>query len=93
VHTVKEMGLNGRSDDFLYGFAQRNEYMLITLDMDFSDPIKFPLTFPRIVLRPGVIDPELMRQILHDVFDRGFPGSGELYIVQPEGIARYTEEA
>ncbi|MCX7602065.1 MAG: hypothetical protein N2Z75_09020 [Meiothermus sp.] len=66
--------------------------MLVTLDLDFSDPLRFPLSFPRIVLRPGVIDPELMREILRDVFSRGYPLWGELYVVQPEGIARYSEE-
>lgn len=92
VHSVREMGLGGRSDSFLYGFAERNEYALVTLDLDFADPLRFPITFPRVVLRPGVIDPELMQDILQDVFDLGFPVRGELYVVQPEGIARYTDE-
>lgn len=90
VHTVKEMGLVGRSDRFLYDFADRNEYALITLDLDFADPNQFPITFPRIVLRPGVIDPELMQAILADVFALDLPLPGELYVVQPEGLARYS---
>lgn len=90
VHTVKEMGLVGRSDRFLYDFAERNEYALITLDLDFADPNLFPITFPRIVLRPGVIDPELMKDILSDLFSLEFPLPGELYVVQPEGLARYS---
>ncbi len=90
VHTVKEMGLVGRSDPFLYGFAERNQYTLITLDLDFADPILFPITFPRVVLRPGVTDPELIREILADLFGLEFPRPGELYVVQPEGVARYS---
>lgn len=92
VVTAREVGLSGRSDQVLYAHAERNNYVLVTLDLDFSDPVRFPLSFPRIVLRPGVIDPELMREILRDVFRLGFPLWGELYVVQPEGIARYSEE-
>lgn len=47
---------------------------------------------PCIVLRPGLTDPELMREILHDVFRQGFPLWRERYVVQPEGMARYSEE-
>jgi hypothetical protein len=39
-----------------------------------------------------VIDPELIEMNLRDVFRQGFPLWGELYVVQPEGIARYTGE-
>jgi predicted nuclease of predicted toxin-antitoxin system len=90
VHTVREIGLMGRSDRFLYDFAERHEYLLISLDLDFADPIQFPPTFPRIVLRPGVTDPELIQAILADVFALKLPSQGELFVVQPEGFARYT---
>jgi len=93
VTTVREVGLTGRSDLVLYTYAERHNYVLVTLDLDFSDPVRFPLSFPRIVLRPGVIDPELMCAILRDVFRLGFPLWGKLYVVQPEGLARYSEEA
>ncbi|GEM85288.1 DUF5615 family PIN-like protein [Meiothermus hypogaeus] len=92
VVTAREAGLTGRSDAVLYAYAERHNYVLVTLDLDFSDPLRFPLSFPRIVLRPVVIDPELMREILRDVFREGYPLWGELYVVQPEGIARYSEE-
>lgn len=92
VLTAREAGLMGRSDQVLYDYAEHHNYVLVTLDLDFSDPVRFPLSFPRIVLRPGVIDPELMREILHDVFRQGFPLWRELYVVQPEGMARYSEE-
>ncbi|WP_027882386.1 DUF5615 family PIN-like protein [Meiothermus rufus] len=89
--SVREVGLSGRSDAQLYAYAAQHEYVLVTLDLDFSDPLRFPLGFPRIVLRPGVIDPELIRLLLRDVFRLGYPLWGELYVVQPEGIARYSE--
>jgi len=92
VVAAREVGLTGRSDQALYDYAERHNYVLVTLDLDFSDPLRFPLCFPRIVLRPGLIDPELMCEILRDVFRRGFPLWGELYVAQPEGIARYSEE-
>ncbi len=89
---AREVGLLGRSDAHLYAYAAQHGYVLVTLDLDFSDPLRFPLGFPRIVLRPGVIDPELIHQLLCAVFRLGYPLWGELYVVQPEGIARYSEE-
>ena len=91
VTTVRDVGLAGRSDHVLYQYVKSQNYVLVTLDLDFSDPQRFPITFPRIVLRPGVIDPELIEMNLRDVFAQGFPLWGELYVVQPEGIARYTD--
>ncbi|GEM85751.1 DUF5615 family PIN-like protein [Meiothermus granaticius] len=92
VTTAREVGLAGCSDYVLYRYVESQDCVLITLDLDFSDPMRFPITSPRIVLRPGVIDPELIEMSLRDVFRQGFPHRGELYVVQPEGIARYTGE-
>jgi len=92
VTTVRDVGLAGRSDAVLYQYVKSQNYILVTLDLDFSDPLRFPITFPRIVLRPGVIDPELIEMNLRDLFRQGFPLWGELYVVQPEGIARYADE-
>ncbi|MDX2005687.1 MAG: DUF5615 family PIN-like protein [Meiothermus sp.] len=91
VTSVREVGLSGRSDHALYQYINSRNYVLVTLDTDFSDPVRFPITFPRIVLRPGVVDPEVIEMNLRDVFEHGFPLWGELYVVQPEGIARYTD--
>lgn len=91
VRTVKELGLNGKTDQQLYDYCERGGWMLISLDLDFADTVMYPLTFPRIVLRPGEIDPELMRDMLEDVMDLGLPTDGELFVVQPDGFARYGD--
>ncbi|RDI96083.1 hypothetical protein DV704_03970 [Meiothermus sp. QL-1] len=91
--SVREVGLSGRADTLLYAYAEQHGYILVTLDLDFSDPLRLPPRTPRIVLRPGVLDAELIRELLAEVVRRWTPGWGEIYVVQPEGIARYSEEA
>jgi predicted nuclease of predicted toxin-antitoxin system len=89
VISASEAGLSGKSDEALYAFAEEHQMALLTLDLDFSDPIRFPLTFPRLVLRPGVLDPEWMRELLARYFAHHRPRYGELCVVQPGGMACY----
>lgn len=89
VMTAREAGLVGRSDNELNAFLHREGRVLITLDLDFSDPIKLPLGPGRIVLRPWITDGELMVRLLRKVIPLGLPRAGELFVVQANGIARY----
>lgn len=43
VQHVNELGFRGRSDDFLYQWAQENEAIIITFDEDFADARMYPL--------------------------------------------------
>ena len=37
IRHVNELGFQGRTDDFLYTWAQQNEAIIITFDEDFAD--------------------------------------------------------
>jgi predicted nuclease of predicted toxin-antitoxin system len=42
VHTVAQESLNGADDQTLYATCWREQRCLVTLDLDFSDVIRFP---------------------------------------------------
>jgi hypothetical protein len=42
VDTVISEGLAGREDDTIYATCRANGRVLITLDLDFSNPFRFP---------------------------------------------------
>jgi hypothetical protein len=52
--SVRAEGLGGKSDDELFAACAAERRVLITLDLDFADPIRFPpaKTAGTIVLRP-----------------------------------------
>ena len=54
VDTVLSEGLSGRDDDTIYATCRSNGRVLITLDLDFSNPFRFPpdVTEGIIVVRP-----------------------------------------
>ncbi len=43
IQHVNELGFEGRSDDFLYRWAQENRAIIITYDEDFADARMYPL--------------------------------------------------
>jgi predicted nuclease of predicted toxin-antitoxin system len=43
VRHVKELGFEGRSDDFLFRWAQQEKTIVITFDEDFADSRLYPL--------------------------------------------------
>jgi predicted nuclease of predicted toxin-antitoxin system len=65
VVNVHEAGLQGESDDLVFAFAQREERLLITCDMGFSNILKFPPSENRGILVVRVPDSEPI-----DVFNR-----------------------
>ena|SRR6266478_3439324 len=54
VDTVLSEGLSGSDDDTIYATCRSNGRVLITLDLDFSNPFRFPpdVTEGIIVVRP-----------------------------------------
>ena len=55
--TVLEEGLSGRSDEAIYAICVAERRILVTLDLDFSNPIRFPpaATEGIVILRPPVL--------------------------------------
>lgn len=55
AESVRSEKLTGASDDVLFSQCGSERRALVTLDLDFSDPIRFPPTgrHGTIVLRPG----------------------------------------
>ena len=52
--TIVEQGLRGVSDEVVFQHCRDDERVLISLDLDFSNPVRFPVkgTLGRIILRP-----------------------------------------
>jgi predicted nuclease of predicted toxin-antitoxin system len=48
---VKDLGFEGRSDDFLYRWAQQEKAIVITFDEDFADSRMYPLGMHHGVVR------------------------------------------
>ena len=88
----REVGLLGSSDQEMHAWVVRDGWVLVTLDRDFCDPGRFAAGPGRIVLRPGVVDAELIQDLLAVVLGRGMPGPGQVCLVQPEGIAIYIQD-
>ena len=51
VQHVNELGFRGRSDEFLYRWAQENEAIIVTYDEDFADARMYPLGDHRGIVR------------------------------------------
>ena len=65
VMNVHEAGLQGKSDDLVFNFAQSENRLLITCDMGFSNILKFPPLENHGILVVRVPDSEPI-----DVFNR-----------------------
>jgi predicted nuclease of predicted toxin-antitoxin system len=90
VDTVLAEGLSGRDDDAIYAACQNTKRALITLDLDFSNPFRFPpeATEGIIVLRPPrTILPSIQAtlvSVLPELATRS--PKGNLWIVEPGRI-------
>lgn len=96
VETVFREGLSGSNDEAVYEACLQKTRILVTLDLDFSNPFRFPPvpTAGIVVVRPprptlpliratlSATLPSLMRQTL----------PGKLWIVEPNRIRLYDPE-
>jgi len=93
---VREEGLGGTSDEALYRTCRREQRVLITLDLDFSDPLRFPPEGSGgiIVLRPRRNTLSLIRQTLVAALPalKRERLEGALWIVEPGRIRAHTPE-
>jgi predicted nuclease of predicted toxin-antitoxin system len=96
VETVHGEGLSGSADEAIYEACLRETRVLITLDLDFSNPFRFPPAPAAgiIVLRPQRPTLPQIRAILAgsltDLERRSV--QGKLWIVEPGRIRLYDPE-
>jgi len=89
-------GLSGRSDDATYDACVRSGRILVSLDLDFANPIRFPpgQTPGIVIVRP--LRPVLsqiratLRAALPDLKRRAL--AGKLWIVEPGRIRLYDPD-
>jgi predicted nuclease of predicted toxin-antitoxin system len=88
--TVRDQGLSGTADPALYDHCSSEDHVLVTLDLDFSNVLRYPPepTPGLVVLRgPNDLLPtvRILIQTLIDALTREIP-SGQLWIVEPGRI-------
>jgi predicted nuclease of predicted toxin-antitoxin system len=64
---VRDVGLRGKSDALVYAYAQREERLLITCDMGFSNILKFPPVESIGLLVIRIADSEPIDRFNHEV--------------------------
>ncbi len=87
VSSVTHQKLNGRPDTSIYQVCASEGRVLVTLDLDFSNPLRFPTeqTSGIIILRPRRTTLPAIHEIskrLPALIERESP-SGKLWIVEP----------
>jgi predicted nuclease of predicted toxin-antitoxin system len=97
VDTVLEERLVGGSDEAIFAASLASRRTLVTLDLHFADPLRFP---PRgsagiVVLRPPRAVLPLIRATLESVLPRlrSLSLEGQLVIVEPGRLRLWGEEA
>jgi len=90
VDTVVGEHLGGSTDERLFEKVLTEGMMLVTLDLDFASPIRFPpsSTYGIIVLRPKRSTIRLIRAMVEATFREldGISLKGKLWIVEPGRI-------
>ncbi len=88
--TVAAENLSGSSDDMIYETCQKVGRVLVTLDLDFSNPFRFPpaTTEGIVVVRPPRPVLSAIRATLFSVLPqlKSLPLKGTLWIVEPGRI-------
>jgi predicted nuclease of predicted toxin-antitoxin system len=86
--TVRDEQMSGASDDQVFAAAAAEKRCLVTLDLDFSDPIHFPPATGTIVLRVPVPSMAMIRRLLEQAIVHAADESpeGQIWIVEPGRI-------
>ena len=90
VETVRSEVLSGAPDEEIFTVAAREERGLVTLDLDFSDPLRFSPhgSSGTVVLRVPVPSMAMIRFLLEQALARAVTQSpdGQIWIVEPGRI-------
>lgn len=96
VETLAREGLGGADDDAVYDACRREERALVTLDLDFSNPLRFPpgVTEGIVVVRPPRNVLPMIRSTLASALPdlKSRPLKGRLWIVEPGRIRVYDPQ-
>jgi predicted nuclease of predicted toxin-antitoxin system len=88
--TVRDERLSGASDDRVFAEALTENRCLVTLDLDFSDPLRFSPagTAGTVVLRAPVPSMAMNKMLLTQAISRAETDSpkGQIWIVEPGRI-------
>jgi predicted nuclease of predicted toxin-antitoxin system len=94
--TVLSEALSGASDEGIFEACKKTGRILITLDLDFANPFRFPpQSSPGImVLRPQNANLSEVRSLLFNALSRSKEESiqGRLWIVEPGRVRVYVPE-
>ena len=97
VDTVRDEDLSGASDTSVLDAAVSSDRALITLDLDFSNPVQFPprrtpgIAVLRVRDRPGRRDLDLVvSQLIQGLSAHDL--TGRLWVVEPGRIRQYEED-
>jgi len=90
VDTVRDEGLSGSSDDVIYQVCRDSRRVLVTLDLDFANPVRYPPEPTEGIVVVRVPRPllGLIRATLLDALPeiKSGPLKGSLWIVEPGRI-------
>ena len=96
VETLIREGLAGADGDAVYDVCRREERTLVTLDLDFSNPLRFPpgVTEGVVVVRPPRNVLPMIRSTLASALPdlRSRSLKGRLWIVEPGRIRVYDPQ-
>jgi hypothetical protein len=96
VSTVPAQRLSGRSDEAIYAVCLAEARILVTLDLDFSNPLRFPVadTPGIIVLRPPGPFLRLIARLVEELpaLLRREQPAGRLWILQPGRLRVFTPD-
>jgi predicted nuclease of predicted toxin-antitoxin system len=94
--TVLSEGLSGTSDEGIFEVCKTTDRVLITLDLDFANPFRFPPGSASgiIVLRPQSANISQVGSLLFQALDRLNKEriKGRLWIVEPGRVRVYEPE-
>jgi predicted nuclease of predicted toxin-antitoxin system len=96
VDTVWEEGLSGAHDVAVLAAAVQERRALVTLDLDFANPIRFPpahtagIAVLRVRDRPGRNDLDQVVSRLIEALGKS-EATGRLWIVERERVRQYEE--
>ncbi|MCE5230373.1 DUF5615 family PIN-like protein [bacterium] len=94
--TVLSEAISGADDDAIYRICRAEGRCLVTLDLDFSNPLRFPpaLTAGIVVLRPYRSILPLIQTSVASLLDalKARSIDGKLWIVEPGRIREFSRD-